>query len=585
MKKAPTILALKPYLEAIEHCCQQLSHAELCELILTLAQEATPRERADFLSRLESRLQPAKKRGVKKVNVEEELLGRIQGLREDIESRQESIEDGSYYEEYGDEDYGGYYEEEIDALSDEQRQELRMLFAEVDHVFLTDEFELAEKAYRLLLNMFGSVGTEEDEDEEFGYTLSEHDLDINWRETRARYCRCVYETCAPEERPARMYFGMQVYVNMFESRYAPADVSYPMLQDVVDAKPGTLSEWEAFLIGWHQILEKQVNNRACVLSLEATQYQNGLDSVAREVRARKIPVGYLYWLTHLVAEQAWPDVGTIAQEALEQMPDGSLRAQAAEMLSAAGCELGNDAFILQGKQEQFYSTPSDTTLAALIEEAEKQQIRTQILEQALNFLEQQEGVVALKIKTMLMLGRLTEASQLVDTDKALGWSYGATGIGAFFGGILTALTHADDRGVTIKAVLQRYSGTQSSYYPGILMASAQESVPSLVQHIRQGLRDIALDDAEKARWFALANKMGGTRIDGIVSNKHRNAYDRAAEALCALMECCILNDDQTQARSLLETYRNEKYRRYSAFRADLDRIMRSSAILRPYVKK
>lgn len=184
-----------------------------------------------------------------------------------------------------------------------------------------------------------------------------------------------------------------------------------------------------------------------------------------------------------------------------------------------------------------------------------------------------------------MLGRLEEASQLVEMDKALGWTYGATGQGVFFGGVLTALTHADDRGVTINALLQRYSGTQSSYYPGISMAPTQKSAPSLVQKIQQGLHDILLDDAEQERWFALAKKMGGGRIDGIVSNKHRNAYDRAAQVLGALMECCILNDDHAQARSLLNTYRNEKYRRYSAFRAELDTIMRNSAILRSYSAK
>ncbi len=184
-----------------------------------------------------------------------------------------------------------------------------------------------------------------------------------------------------------------------------------------------------------------------------------------------------------------------------------------------------------------------------------------------------------------MLGRLTQASQLVDPDKALGWTYGATGLGVFFGGILTALTHADDRGVTIAALLHRYSGTQLAYYPGISTASPQKSAPSLVQQIQQGLHNISLDDAEKERWFALAKKMGGGRIDGIVSNKHRNAYDRAAQVLAALMECCILNDDQAQARSLLNTYRNEKYRRYSAFRKELDQIIRNSVVLRPYLQK
>jgi hypothetical protein len=582
MKTTPTILALKPYLEAIGKCCQQLSHDELCDVIQSFAQEVTPRERADFLTRLESYLKPRKK-AAKQLHVEEELIGRIQGLREDIAHRQAAIEDGSYYEEYGDygHDYGyDYYDEEIEVLSEEQREDLQTLFAETDHLFLANELELAEQAYRLLLNLFGSVGPEEDDEQEFYYAMSEHDINIDWRETRARYCRCVYETCAPKERPSKMYYGMQADMNMFESRYAPSEVSYPMLQDVVDAKAGELADLDEFLTDWQKILKAHMNNRVCVLLLEAVQWTEGLEGVAREVRNRKVPVGYLYWLDQLVTDQVWPDVGAIAQEALENMPTGRLRAQAAEILSTAGTETGNNALILQGKQEHFYSTPSDQTLAALIEEAVSQQIRHDILEQGLNFLEQKEGVVALKIKTLLMLGRLTEASQLVDTDKALGWSYGATGLGVFFGGVLTALTHADDRCVTINAVLQRYSGEQSIYYYGVSMSSMPESEPSLVQYIRQGLQDVSLNDAEKERWFQLAKTMGGNRIDGIVSNKHRNAYARAAEVLGALMECCALNEDQAQTRSLLETYRNEKYRRYSAFRREVDRVLKNAPLLK-----
>ena len=581
-----TILALKPYLEAVEKSCQKLSHEELSDVIRTVAQDVAPRERSAFLTRLESRLEPSDEVPVE-TDLDDELLERIRDLKSEISERQTAIEDGSYYEEY--DEYNGYdyYDEEIETLTDEQREELATLFAETDHLFLAGELELAEQAYRLLLNMFGSVGPEEDDDEEdeFYYSMSESDIEINWRETRARYCRCVYETCSPDKRADRMCQGMQAHVNMFESRYAPSEVAYPMLRDVVDAKPGELAGLDAFLPAWQQSLKEYGSHRACVLLLEAIQWSQGLEGVIREVRRRKMPVGYVYWLEQRVAEQTWPDVGSIAQEALENMPHGQLRAQVAEILSTAGAETGNDALVLQGKQEQFYSTPSDSTLAALIAEADEQQIRTEILEQALNFLEQQESVAALTIKASLMLGRLEEASQLVDMDKALGWTYGATGLGVFFGGILTALTHSDDRGVTIAALLQRYSGTQLAYYPGISMAQAQKSPPSLVQQIQQGLHDISLDDAEQERWFALAKTMGGGRIDGIVSNKHRNAYDRAAQVLGALMECCILNDDQAQARSLLNTYRNEKYRRYSAFRKELDQIIRNSAVLRPYLQK
>jgi len=77
-----------------------------------------------------------------------------------------------------------------------------------------------------------------------------------------------------------------------------------------------------------------------------------------------------------------------------------------------------------------------------------------------------------------------------------------------------------------------------------------------------------------------AKKIGENRIDAIVSNLHRKSYDRAAEVLGALMESFLLNDQQTQARLLLETYKNQKYKRHSAFRREVDIVLKNSKLLR-----
>ena len=588
MADTTQILALKPYLEAVENCCRKLSYQELCDLIREIAQEVSPQERAHFLARLESRPQPDEL--MTEVELDDELLERIRELKEEILERQEAIEDGTYYEEYDDysdyRGYDGYYDDEVEVISEEQREELANLFAETDHLFLAKELDSARRAYRSLLSMFDAIGEEEEEEEfAFPYSFSAYDIKINWRETRSRYSRCVYEMTPSEDRVSQMIQAMEVHVNQFESRYAPSEGDYPLLQDVIDARAGELPDREEFLKEWRDALIEYGTNRAQILFLEAVNFLEGIAGVARAVRQQRIPVGYVYWLDLLTTQQAWQEIGEIAQEALENMPEDQLRAQAAEMLNVAGIETGNQGLMLQGKREAFYSTPNRFSLAPLLEEACRQGVRNDELEKALYFLNNKEHVVQLNVQVLFMLGRLDEASELVDTEKSLGWSYGGTGIGIFFGGLLTALTRADAQGVTIQTLLKRYAGSSSSYSFYSTTTSDSETDSLILREIQQGLQNLPLEDTKKQEWLTLAEKMGGSRIDGIVSNQHRKSYDRAAEVLSALMECYLLNEQQSEARLLLDTYRNQKYKRYSAFRKELDTVMRNSALLRPYCSK
>lgn len=141
------------------------------------------------------------------------------------------------------------------------------------------------------------------------------------------------------------------------------------------------------------------------------------------------------------------------------------------------------------------------------------------------------------------------------------------------------------RGVTIHALLHRYAGGSSLYAFSSPAASDSATNTMILHEIQYGLQHLALEDDQKQKWLAFAENIGGARIDGIVSNQHRKAYNLAAEVLGALMECRLLNDQHSEARLLLETFRNQKYKRHSAFRQELDTVMRNSALLRSYGSK
>jgi len=567
-----TILALKPFLETVRDHCEMLSDAELCDFICKIAQEAPPDERSLFLEKLRSH---SGKKTMTIREVEDNLISRINSLKEEILERLEAIEDGSYYEEYEDDYYGGY--EGPESISEEQKSDLKTLFAETDHLFLSNELKDAEKAYCLLLDIFRS----RPEDAEFLFDLSYYDLGLNWRETRARYCRCVYDNADSKDRVPKMLHAMETGVDMFDDHYAPSEEKYPFLQDVSDAKTGEMKAWKTFLKAWKRALGKEHGNRAFILFLEAVHWLDGVAGVATEVRKKKHHMGYLFWINKLCFDKKWNTMADVAQEALEKLSNGGLRSQAAEMLSQAGAELKNDALILKGRREQFCSVPDDFELVQLIEEAERQNVKREELENALKLMGRKNEVAKSRLKILLMLGHLEKAHKIVENDKPLGWS-GTKGTGLFFGTLLTALTHAEPKAASIQALLRRYVENRYSYYSYYSDNSGKnEMYDKIFQEITEGVRHLSIKKAQKKKWFVFAEDLGGKRIDAIVSNQHRKAYARAAEVLGALMEAFLLNDDTSKAKELLDIYRNQKYSRHSAFRRELNTVLTNSELLRP----
>lgn len=566
---AKKILALKPFEEAVRRHCEKLSHKELCDFICNrAAQEISAHERADFLEKLTS---GSKKRI--RGNSRNNLISKIKLLKKAIKEHQESIEDGTFFEDY-EHDYG--YDEEPPPISEEQKEELETLFAEADHLFLSDELKLAAEAYQLLLGIFRY-----DEDAAFDYDIESH-LNLNRREIRARYARCVYETAPSHKRLEQMIDAMEIDARQFQRNFVSSEGDYPLLQDVLDARSGELSEWKSFLNNWKNALKNETGERAAVLFFEAVHGLDGIDGLAIEVRKSHVPVGYGYWLDKLVSDQNWNDAAAIAQEALENIPHGTFRAQAAEILSAAAQNMRDKSLILKGKREGFYSMPDENSLSVLVEEAARQNVKTEELEKALKAKIAKTYPGELNVKILLMLGRLDDASKIVDTTTPLGWNADNTGIGVFFGGLLAALTNSDPKGKTIQTLLRQYTGKRHSYFSD--PANSQNKVIS--EEILAGVRGVFSDESKKQKWVEFVKKIGGNRIDAIVSNKHRGAYKRAAEVLGALTECCLIHRQAEQAKELLDLYRNQKYKRYSAFREEINTVLRNSEILSPlYLKK
>jgi hypothetical protein len=72
------------------------------------------------------------------------------------------------------------------------------LFAEAAQIFLADRLQEAGKVFGALFQLLRRGESSMEQSPEL--LVSESELDVDLREARARYCRCVYETCTPENR-------------------------------------------------------------------------------------------------------------------------------------------------------------------------------------------------------------------------------------------------------------------------------------------------------------------------------------------------------------------------------------------------
>ncbi|HKI49718.1 MAG TPA: hypothetical protein VKA69_10360 [Desulfobacteria bacterium] len=113
-------IALKPYLEQIKEFCLPLSKEELTEVVAGLGKDVSTSERMGFLEKLESILPGHTPLKVPETVGIDDVLNDIQGLRESIEERVESIEDGSFWDDPDVYDEDGYDDEDPEYVSDEQ---------------------------------------------------------------------------------------------------------------------------------------------------------------------------------------------------------------------------------------------------------------------------------------------------------------------------------------------------------------------------------------------------------------------------------------------------------------------------------
>jgi len=156
-------------------------------------------------------------------------------LLADIDRFLETLADGEYVEGWG-------WDDDIDddwvVVAELWVPEMEDLFEQASVAFMAGDLALAAQALGKLLHGF-LLG------EEVGaYTVTSRGSErvgTDLAETKARYLAALYETTPPPQRPGRLRDELSAL------RWIGGDLS---LQAILDATPGSLSDFNAFLPAW-----------------------------------------------------------------------------------------------------------------------------------------------------------------------------------------------------------------------------------------------------------------------------------------------------------------------------------------------
>jgi hypothetical protein len=567
-------IALKPYLDKITAHCSALSNKELTDVIISLAKDVPTSDRVKFLEKIESSLPGHTSTIIPETDLVEHILDDIEALKESVEERIDSIEDGSYWDDPDDWEDNGYYDDEPDYISQDQAKELASFFDDAENLFLDDRLEDALSVYKALFILISY-------NKEHTYFILGQEIDI--REARARYCRCVYETSDADKRLDEFAVAMEIDVSVpyNENEY---DEDYTLLQDVIDARPGEMAGMESFLPAWKNVLEKKgTKGRPAVLLLETVNRLEGINGVSRlaEKWKNNQPQGYLFWLDILKMENDQKGIIKVGTEGLKALKEGRFRERVAEFMIDAAAKLNDAKHLLFGKRERFFSHTSDQNLLDLLDEAIKQDLRVRELGVVISYFKSPKSMdddqKALYVKTLLMAGQLDTAFAMAKKEKSVGWSYHSNA-GVVFGSALSVLAGHSEKAVTIKTLLKGYANQRSVYSERFSVDD--EMGTSFFEEIISGLKQKKFTKAKRTEYLAWAEKIGKSRIEHIVSNKHRRAYERAAQVLGSLAEAYAAMGQKNKAVKILHKYYSEKYSRFSAFRREVKAVVKDSDLLR-----
>ncbi len=497
-------------------------------------------------------------------------------LLADIDAFVDRVRSGAFFEGWGWDDE--LHEER--AWGDESWvAEMDDLFAAAADAFLAGDLALAEDAYGRLVGAFDlnqDVGT---------FCGSESPSDMvatDVPDAVARYLRAVYETTPLPKRAERLY-----------DRYADLRHLAPgtNLHTIAGTRRSGLPDLDDFLPAWIDVLTEetsgyQARDRQRLLT-EATVWHAGTDGLATVARrpGDHQPTAYLDWIDALTSDGRLADAAAAAREAMTSTswPDERI-AEVADRLGTLSTRLGDPQAALDAHRTAWRTHPIRDRLLTLVAAADAAGQRARVLAAEADLVAAAPDRLGCEL--LLLADRAaTAATALAESDN-LGWSDpdhpGAVVwpyllAAAVAPAVPAADTQLGQQFATIDTTDHWYGDTAVDLpddEPGEPPVAPARLSVLLARHIA----DHPGSPQQRQQWFDVTCSVVDQRVDAVVSNKHRSAYQRVAVLAVAYAEALALAGNQAAGAAFLTGTRS-RYPRHVAFRDELDRATAASPLL------
>lgn len=443
--------------------------------------------------------------------------------------------------------------------------------SEVDEYLRRGSGAFLRKDYAAAFRIFGALLRPIGEDEiDLGQDETVDDvLGVDSGECAAQYVVAAYMISIPERRAKAVRSAIE------EVRGVGCFIEPLRDMERVAAEP--LPEFEEFLPRWRGMVQKMTGStprgnwesEADRWLREVIRRMEGVEGLAQVARATRRADDLRAWCQSLVEAGDWQAVLPAFEEAAQLVADREYaRGDFLDGAAVAAQELGRKD--LPGRLEiAWRAAPTMLRLRRWLGAADKRAALRKRAAEALDACPKQAH--RQRAFLHMLLGEFEPAAKLLASAPGLGWS-GAEHPGHMLFPLFQALL--GDKSASSSCIPARLPGRGMDLEELELLTLDQGepclAAPEIELIIGQAGVSVVADVKVRQSVIESMRKAAERRVEGVTGNQRRRHYGHAA----SLVGICIAIDSSTATDQWVTRLRDE-YRRYPAFRAELDRYLKS----------
>ena len=574
---------LRTFMQNLEARLNSLSHEQLKSLLITHARGLAPKERNEFLLLFSSDLIECKQSTSEASFPDDELVN-------DIDAFIDTLESGEYYEGY----------EWDDSIHDERAYgdeswigEMDALFDRASEMFFSSHRDLALTAYNKLLHAF-------EFDQEAGYFCGEDSADLmvdtDIAEAKARYFRCIYDLSPAEARVNDLLEEMELLSNISEN---------VGLSEIINADTNPLADQELFLrdlIVALKELDSEGSSRhndswRRPLLREAVLLQDGVDGLAQLARecGATHPEIYLELVRLHWHSGDLRSAEIAAKEGVENVVSSGDNARLADALATLNAHTGDLDAAVAARKHAWRVSPTLQRLLSYCSEGspDRQILDMRLADESFGVSDgsysirasyNSEEIPGLQLLLHLLAHDYDSVVLNSKRMKPVGWSHSGHAGPVVFPFLVVAASGQTDHFVDRSAI--SYLLDDMTYKCGY--EETDYLIPPYVREkpLAEGLTQLFLDtlachpvsSEDRMRYLEIAIGIAKQRIDYVVTNTYRGAYERAARLAVAIGEAMSIQGETADGTDFAMSFR-KAYPRHSAFRSELAGLIQQSPYL------